>query len=249
LTGNETLSLITVIVPLSRPELAEHVVDQFARQSHPDKRLWIVENGRGIGAMQRQMLWADRVLSSGQAASLARNTALDELKRSGGGYWCSWDDDDEYLPKYLSEVAACSSRAEVTGKEPHFVSYDDEHLFFFHAGRDSRFTERCQGGTLSGWAETALPFPQLRLGEDLRWCEAMRKVGARIWSRGIHHYLYRRRSAGPHQHATGRQTIEMMIYTQGRGMYLGPVDPRVISGALPLPEGRPVRPHERFMLQ
>ena len=235
---------ITVIAPLSRPERAARVVEQFAAQRYADKRLWIVENGTGIGALRTQGLSADRVLTSGRAASLARNTALDELKRNGGGYWSSWDDDDEYLPDYLSEVCECSTRAEVTGKEPHFVSYDDEHLFFFHAGREQRFTERCQGGTLSGWAENALPFPDLRLAEDLRWCEAMRKAGARIWSRGIHHYIYRRTSTGTH--ATGQQSIELMIYTQGRGLYLGPVDRAIVSGERPMPEGRAVQPHQRF---
>jgi hypothetical protein len=211
--------------------------------------LWIVENGPALGALRQQGLHADRVLTSGAACALARNVALDELRARGGGYWSSWDDDDDYFPEYLSEIAQCAERADVTGKEPHFVSYDNEHLFFFHRDRDHRFAQSAQGGTLSGWSETALPFPQFQVGEDLRWCEAMRQAGCRIYNRGIHHYIYRRTNKGKHHHATGRQSIAAMIYSQGHGYYLGRVDGRIVTGELPLPLGQPVKPHCRFVPQ
>jgi hypothetical protein len=235
---------ITVIVPLSRPEFWPVVAQLFLRQDYSQKRLWIVFNGRALGHEQKAQGVADRVLTSSPSAAAARNTALHEL-RAEGGYYALWDDDDYYAPGYLSEVNRCASRAEVTGKQTHFVSYG-EHLFHFFPERAERLTRSAQGGTLTGYAEDAEDFPQMRRGEDLKWCELMRAKGARIYSRDIFHYRYCLSADPAHRHVTSQKSATDVIYRMGRGRYIGPVDDRIVEGVLPVPAGVAVSPHQRF---
>ncbi|HTM56694.1 MAG TPA: glycosyltransferase family A protein [Pirellulales bacterium] len=237
---------ITVIVPLSRPELWPNVLHLFRQQTYFDKRLWVVFNGRALGATALAQGVADRLLTSRPNCAIARNTALSELRAEGGGYFALWDDDDYYGPGYLSDVASDAARAEVTGKQTHFVSYAERYLFFYYPERASRMTRAAQGGTLAGRAEDALDFPEMRRGEDLAWCEQMRAKGARIYNRGLYHYRYCLGGDAAHAHATGVQSVTSVIYRLGRGSYIGAVEDRIVDGILPVPHGRPVLPHHPF---
>lgn len=241
-TSGEPLSeptKITVIVPFSRAERAHAVFSNFARQRYPDKRLWVVCN-RGAD----YALPADRVLTSGNGAGAARNEGVGELKRSGGGYFVMMDDDDWYGPAFLTEVAENTHRANVVGKAHHFVSYDDQHLFLFYPKRARSFCRWVTGGTIGAWSEDALAFPTGK-SEDLYWCVAMVKAGAKLWNTSVHHYLHRRMSRVDHGHETGALSIDDFIYRVGGGEFLGPVDPEVVTGGVP-PYRYPVRRHEGF---
>lgn len=236
--------VITVIVPFSRPECALRTLRNFERQLYPDKRLWIVENGPAVGTWAQLGLPADRVLTSSAHQSHARNVGVAELRTSGGGYWAGFDDDDWYSADYLNEVAVNADKANVVGKRQHFISIDDRYLFLFLEQMQNRFAIALTGGALAAWSEESLDFPIQRVAEDIRWCMAMRKAGGRIWNTSVYNYLYRRCTTD-HQHASGAQSLDYLIYQHGRGHYLGLLSHRVVSGereALRMP----VQPYQHF---
>ena len=237
--------VITVIVPFSRPEYALRTLQNFERQLYPDKRLWIVENGPAVGAWQRLGLPADRVLTSQAHPSHARNVGIAELRANGGGYWAGFDDDDWYGADYLSEVAANADKADVLGKHQHFIAIDDHHLFLFLENLQNRVAVALTGGTISAWSEESLDFPVQRVAEDIRWCRIMRQAGACIWNTSVYNYLYRRVSM-KHEHASGAQSIDRIIYGHGRGHYLGLLSHRVVSGEWEPAARIPVQPHQHF---
>jgi hypothetical protein len=237
--------IITVIVPFSRPEYALRTLQNFQRQLHPDKRLWIVENGPAVGTWARLGLPADRVLTSAAHQSHARNTGIAELRANGGGYWAGFDDDDWYGADYLTEVALNAVKADIVGKHQHFIAVDDYHLFLFLENLQNRFAVALTGGTLAAWSEDSLEFPIQKLAEDIHWCMKMRSNGARLWNTSVYNYLYRR-CTDSHVHASGPLSIDRMIYRGGKGHYLGLVSHRVVSGERE-PERRiPVQPHRHF---
>ena len=87
---------IYAIVPFSRPDMLENVKNNFVRQKFLDKKLIIVENGPAIGACKKYNFQPDILLTSDAHQSHAKNTAINELNKRGGGFWTTLDDDDWY---------------------------------------------------------------------------------------------------------------------------------------------------------
>jgi hypothetical protein len=220
-------------------------LENFQRQLHPDKRLWIVENGPAVGTWARLRLPADRVLTSAAHQSHARNTGITELRINGGGYWASFDDDDWYSADYLTEIVANADKADVIGKHQHFIAVDDQYLFLFLENLQNRVAVSLTGGTLAAWSEDSLDFPIQKLAEDIRWCMQMRRNGARLWNTSVYNYLYRR-CTREHAHASGGMSIDRMIYRGGKGHYLGLLSHRVVSGEREPERWVPVQPYRHF---
>ena len=176
------------------------MLGNFARQRFPGKRLIIVENGPAIGSVPRPM--DCDILSSPTHIAHAKNAALDFIKKQGGGFFATMDDDDWYGPGYLDELAGYARSFDGLGKQRHFVSLGDDlrepapELFLTNRiHQDLVPASWLSGGTISGWAETALPFRAVQT-EDLDWCSRMQAQGARLRGLSIYHYLYRRSYAG-----------------------------------------------------
>jgi hypothetical protein len=191
---------IWVVVPFSRPGHLARVLGNFARQRFIGKRLIIVENGGALGSVPQPTPCL--VLHSPEHVSHAKNAALDFIKKQGGGFFTTMDDDDWYGPGYLDEVAGHARSYDALGKQRHFVSLGDD---IQDPAPQLLLTGRLQanldpapwftGGTISGWAETALPYRAVP-AEDIDWCDRMRAQGARLRGLSIYHYLYRRSYAG-----------------------------------------------------
>lgn len=196
---------IWVIVPFSRPEQAARVRDNFARQRFPGKKLLIVGNGR-LGNAGTLSIGGAHWISSGEHQSLAKNEAIAFIKKQGGGFFATMDDDDWYGPGYLDELAGYAKSYDALGKRRHFVSLGDDLsgtdalppqlLLCNRRYADSEDAAWLTGGTISGWAETAAEFPMMKEAEDLAWCDRMHQKGARLRGLSIYHYLYRRSYAG-----------------------------------------------------
>lgn len=201
---------IWVIVPFSRPENLPRILQNFSRQHFQGKKLILIGNGRAahqtlqvLQASAEARLNLDSVVwgRSSEHQSHAKNEALAFIKRHGGGFFTTMDDDDWYGPGYLDELAGYAKTYDALGKQWHFVSLGEglsdptPQLLFcnrLHVDQDNAWLT---GGTISGWAETALPFP-VTPGEDLGWCEKMKAQGAKIRGLSAYHYLYRRSYAG-----------------------------------------------------
>ncbi len=228
---------IWVIVPLSRPEHLERVLGNFGRQTFPGKRLLIVENGPALGSVPKDTLCL--TITSAPHQSHAKNEAVAFIKRHGGGFFSTMDDDDWYGPGYLDEVAGYAKTCDALGKQWHFVSLGEglqdpaPQLLYcnrLHTDQDNAWLT---GGTISGWSETALPFP-VTPGEDLGWCEKMKAQGAKVRGLSAYHYLYRRSYAGAaHTWSASREAFVKSI--QGYGPWEfpcagGEIDLGIITG-------------------
>lgn len=192
---------IWVIVPFSRPEHYARVMANFHRQHFLGKRLLVVENGAAVGTFASPS--AALVISSAEHQSHAKNEALDFIRKQGGGFFTTMDDDDWYGPGYLDELAGYAKSYDGLGKRRHFVSLGDdltdsapELLLCNRRYADSEEATWLTGGTISGWAEIAAEFPMMKEAEDLAWCDRMHQKGARLRGLSVYHYLYRRSYAG-----------------------------------------------------
>lgn len=185
---------IWVIVPFSRPEFARRVWQNFERQRFPNKQLILVENGAATGTLNHSPAI---VLRSTAHPAHARNEAIAYIKKQGGGFFTSMDDDDWYGPGYLDEIAGYARSYDAVGKPWHFTSlgegFVDAAPQLLLCNRTSANSEQSwlMGGTISGWAETAEEFRAVP-AEDLDWSDRMRVRGARLRGTSVYHYLYRR---------------------------------------------------------
>lgn len=195
---------IWVVVPHSRPEHLRRAIENFERQRFPGKRLLIAANG----AASDDQHWINAGcprdwIQTREHQSIAKNEAIAFIKKQGGGFFATMDDDDWYGPGYLDELAGYAKSYDALGKRRHFVSLGDdltdcapELLLCNRRYADSEDAAWLTGGTISGWAETAVDYPMMKEAEDLSWCDRMHAKGARIRGLSIYHYLYRRSYAG-----------------------------------------------------
>ena len=180
-----------VILPTNRPQMIVGAVGRMRRQSVRHS-LIVVENGPAVGTCARLGIDAI-VLTSDEHQSSAKNTAVDEVWRRGGGYLAFVDDDDEYSPGYLAEQLANVRRATVVGKRRHFVRLSDG-LYLFDHSRANAASPELHGPSVVVHSSQCLPFRTM-VGEDARWCADMLAAGATLFATSIDGYVYERRGS------------------------------------------------------
>ena len=178
--------MITVIVPFSRPQFFDNVVENFQRQTYPDKKLIVVENGEGIGYFQDL---GCIVLTSGRHHALAKNEAINWMKRHDGGWWVTMDDDDYYGPHYLAEVAENTSKADVLGKRDRFFS-DTKSLFLMER-RERIDSVGLLGATLAARSEDSCELKK-ETHDDMLFVDDMAAQGAKIRATSKFHFIHYR---------------------------------------------------------
>lgn len=219
-------SHVWVITPCSRPEFLDNALANFARQRFPQKTLVLVENGPSVGQLAARAPGAIVVTSEQHIAS-AKNAALHEVRKRGGGFTAIFDDDDWYSEHYLDEAVGFARQADVVGKTRHFL--DVEGVFWCcWVDRANRRSQHAVGGTICGWAETLPDYPRVTPADDLALCTKLLEMGAKIWSSSIYHYLYRRHG-GEHTWSISRENWNRLPFMIG-AIELGEVDLRVVSG-------------------
>lgn len=231
-------------MPFARPENFARVLENFDRQRFPGKRIVLVANGpaaksdASLRALNSSTV--PRWLTSGAHQSTAKNEALSFIRKQGGGFFATMDDDDWYGPSYLDEVAGYARSYQALGKQWHFVSLGEDlptpQLLLCNRLTANREVGWLTGGTISGWAEDAADF-EICEGEDLRWCSRMEARGAKIRGLSIYHYLYRRSYAhAAHTWAASRDaflkavahnTLEFPLTPDGK------IDLDIVSGDIP----------------
>ena len=176
---------LNVIVPLSRPNMLDNVLNNFDRQQYKNKSLVIVQNGPGLCACQRRGIQPNVLIDISEAhQSLAKNVALEYLREHGESYFATFDDDDYYGPNYLGQIADGFNRGfEIVGKSSIFLRFADERMFFLEQAGELREVRSINGPTISGVITKDTPlFRPLMWGEDNDWLEMQLQLGARIWS-------------------------------------------------------------------
>ncbi len=220
---------ITVIVPINRRADIKNVLINFKRQEFAGKRLLVVENGEAVGACASIGLEPDTLLQSEENVSVARNTALDHIRKNGGGFVSMWDSDDYYGPGYLDEVAGLVGTAEVIGKSRHFVKYDNL-LYLFLWKLPGRFVQWANGPTLSFQADEIPHYPiQDGAAEEVVWQKYITTRGGKIYNSSIYHHCYYRVSDASHKHLW-KITLKQMVTLTGTPVFIGMPDYDLING-------------------
>lgn len=217
------MSKLNVVVPFSRPQNKDIVIRNFLRQTFKEKTLWIVENGSGIGTFLNSEF---KILTSEKGQSIAKNTAIDAIKNSGGGFWTTFDDDDYYGPNYLQELSDNINKATVIGKQKIFVKLTDDKLYLFDTGGDKLFLN---GPTISAWAEDSVYFEQMAYGEDSKWLDDMKSQGASLYSTSCFNFCYNRNKS---QHAWPILDQQFIHMTQGEVLFVGENKTDIINGVV-----------------
>lgn len=235
---------VWVIVPFSRPENLNLVLSNFNRQKFPFKKLVLVENGAAIGAAHSFTHMNNAlVLMSERHQSIAKNTALHEIRKRGGGFTVVMDDDDWYGPHFLTEACGYARTYDIIGKNRHFVSVDGESMWLCHREQANRKTDWLTGGTIACWAENCPEYPMLRSGEDARFCLTAAKLGMSIYGTDVYHYLYRRSSTATHAWRINRRQLRD-YESSARALDLGPENLDVVSGVNLSVDALPLYPEE-----
>jgi len=222
---------VWVIVPFSRPENLPRVLANFARQKFPFKKLVLVANGsakRLSDGAAPLASWDKLLLTSDAHQSDAKNIALHEIRKRGGGFTVVMDDDDWYGPQFLTEVVGYARTFDVIGKARHFVSVDGG---LWLCSREQRGHKQSwlTGGTIACWAENSPDYPRVSYGEDAEFCTRAERHGMRIFGTDVYHYLYRRESASSHAWNISSEDLRLHESAK-RALDLGAVDFDIVSG-------------------
>jgi glycosyltransferase involved in cell wall biosynthesis len=217
--------LIYVIVPFHRPHDAPLVLENFRRQTYPRKHLIIVENGAGIGT------WQDGpgvtvLQTSPPGQSLAKNTAIDYIRRIGGTYASVFDSDDYYGPGYLAEQAQWMESYPIVGKNQHFIS-TDAGMFLLNPYSHSGLYDWCNGGSQTFNVHQVPYFRDQKTGEDVLFCHDTTRAGGQLYISTPYGYLYNRTGVG---HTYEEDVIERAHHWNLIVVPMGPVDLEIVNG-------------------
>lgn len=176
---------ITVVVPFSRMENAGHVLANFARQRHAEKRLLFVANGAARSLLAVPGAF---VCNSEASPAHARNAGLAWAREHGGGAVSFWDDDDYYGAPYLSEVAAAlDGHPERVAVKPLRYARWDDGLYYYLGPQDAPTF----GPLISGFAERLPDFPLVHL-EDASYKPVLDAAGLDVYLLSPRHHVYSR---------------------------------------------------------
>jgi cellulose synthase/poly-beta-1,6-N-acetylglucosamine synthase-like glycosyltransferase len=208
-----------VVVPLSRPQNIQNVLNNFNNQIYSDKKLVIVENGNAIGTCNKLNIKPDILLKSDKHQSIAKNTALNYLKQIAfNDYWVNMDDDDWYGPDYLNEIYENISHGDVIGKHYHYVEFDSG-FYLFNENNHNKLTTKLHGATLCSNIFKAVEFPIVIQGEDHIWCEIMKNKGYLLYATSSKNYIYNRKNIETNHAWVATEVSARMTF--GVGKYLG----------------------------
>lgn len=184
-TQQQELNVISVT---HNPKFIPLIFKNFKRQKYYKKKLIIVENGNAIGTCKKLNLIPDVLLSSENNQSIAKNTALDYLKK---GFFVTFDDDDYYGFNYLNEIIENITKAEIIGKHKSFLNFNN-NLYLLNGLNENSFTNMVHGPTISSWIEISEYFRVVNSGEDGMYLEDMSKKGCKIYATSKNNFSYSR---------------------------------------------------------
>lgn len=169
--------MIWLIVPFSRPEFAQNVMDNYSRQDVPG-RLLFVHNSR---ARQQCHDIVGEHIESEDGLAEPMNAGLKYARKHGSAndWFCKWDDDDWYGEGYLQTVLdGMNKGADFVGRAAMWMRTTTGKLWYI-TGPQQQFSDDIipHGPSLAGPIDCP-EFPSVdRWGEDAAWAKEMARVG------------------------------------------------------------------------
>ena len=184
---------VTCVTTTRRPEYVDSLLENFARQRHAEKELFVVVKSDHVAMIAQiegraQAMGIDEV----KVMSLPEGTSLGQRMNTGiqsgtGEYFAKMDDDDFYDENYLvdSLQALRYSRSDCVGKESFFTySAGHDQTFLRTPNREHVRTKFVIGPTIVGLRSL---FPEVRfgdkgVGEDSAFLRNLQRAGKRLYS-------------------------------------------------------------------
>lgn len=222
---------IWMVSGLHDPRWADNIRRNFDRQTYADRKLLVVENGAGRGAMGMGVR-----LTSKPGAAAPLNVALDWLWTHAAVYdwFCKCDADDYYGPGYLESIATAIVRgADYCGRSSLYVKTTTGRLWYAEGAPDET---SFHGPTIAGRISLALQFPDgTQWGEDDAWCRDMRAAGRRSTVLAPEGFCYQRHA--DYRHTWPCSDYDLRVSWPVEFLDLGAIDYRVVNGTVPRPAG------------
>ena len=181
---------VSVLMPTMRPENVVQCLDNFQKQTYPEKELILILNNAAFDLESIREQTED--IPNVQVLHVDGPTSLGDclnrgISASSGDYVAKMDDDDCYGERYLSDsvLAASFSDAEVTGKGSFFMYFEDtDTTALAEVAREHTFTHFVTGGTMFIRSDVArrFPFDAISLREDTNFLHAVAQAGCRIYA-------------------------------------------------------------------
>jgi len=188
---------VAVICATNRPAQLDRVIENYERQSYPDRRLVVITNSRGFDVAEVRDRLADvenaMTIDVDEERSLGEclNTALDAVESR---FVAKFDDDDRYGAEYLTDmmIAHRFAGAALVGKHSHYAHISDDgstHLRF--PGREFEYTSWVAGGTMviDRGRVAGLRFRDLSIGEDGAFIADCQRAGHAVYAADRFNYV------------------------------------------------------------
>ena len=181
---------VSVLMPTMRPEHVARCLENFTKQTYPEKELILILNNAefDLDAIRKDA----EAIPNAQVLYIEGHTTLGDCLNRGveaasGKYIAKMDDDDHYGDRYLSDsvLAASFSDAEIVGKGTHFVYLESPHTTaLLEKTPEHTFTFFVRGATLLIKDDVVrnIPFDSISIKEDTNFQRAAAQAGCKIYS-------------------------------------------------------------------
>ena len=187
---------VSVLMPTMRPENVSRCLENFTKQTYPNKELVLILNNAefDLDAIRRQI----GLVPNAQVIHVDGRTTLGDCLNRGveaasGRYVAKMDDDHHYGERYLSDsvLAASFSDAEVVGKSFHFVYFEGTNTTalvdksaLLQELPEHRFQSIVLGATLFVHTDVLrdILFESISLAEDTNFQRSAARSGCRIYA-------------------------------------------------------------------
>lgn len=193
----EKFPLISIVTPTIRKENFNQVIDNFKRQSYPNKELIICATYRPTKKMKKVCTGNIKFVHVKEANTGKQlNKAIEHAK----GKWVSkFDDDNVYMDNFLLDMylATTQTDAEIVGKNSYFMYFEDiDEVVLRFPNKGEQYTNFVSGSAIlfkrDVWEK--VKFKPVVVGEDSAFMEDYLKIGGKIYSTDPFNYLYIRKS-------------------------------------------------------
>lgn len=217
---------VSLLVATRRPGQLDHVLRTVAAQRWPHVQLVLVPHDYEVPAdlaARAAALGVTDLVVRPAGRELTLGACLDRaLEAADGDLVAKLDDDNLYLPHYLTDLVRAHgyAQAEVVGKWAHFVHLEASGATLLRfAEHEHRHTSLVQGGTILTGRDhaRAIGWPDLPRGVDTAFLQRVRDAGGRVYAADRFNFVSLRRETGEHTWAISdaeilRRSSRLLFY-------------------------------------
>lgn len=139
--GEAPLPKISIFTPSNRPQLAEKVVEQFVKQTYPNKELVYVYNATNPQKLPEVVSSTEGLKFYSLPPEMNIGSCMNfAIGKASGDFCVKMDDDDFYGENYLLDIFVnlqCIA-ADFWGKPPSYIYFESSDEFYFRVDANRR---------------------------------------------------------------------------------------------------------------